>query len=220
MDTEKHDAWDLHCHINDASAAEYRSDMPEIRTDIGAVIGADFEIMAGPGAVLTGSERVAIAASARSGNPSDTLGVFASHLYQSPATVAADDVSRAARASGFPSVVETIGIVARLSAADRFCEVMGFDPKPLPDPTDDAPTGNVQNDLKKRRAHVPMPPGPIPVALDLVPSEGEALRAMFGPMYMTEDEMSDPHFRRTPGLDTPQLETIAARISLINECFY
>jgi hypothetical protein len=65
-----------------------------------------------------------------------------------------------------------------------------------------------------------MPPGPIPVSLDLVPSEGKALRALHGPLYMTGEQMGDPGFARQPGLDTPQLETVAARISLLNECFY
>ncbi len=65
-----------------------------------------------------------------------------------------------------------------------------------------------------------MPPGPIPMTLDLVPSEAEAFRAMFGPLYMTEEQMGDPLFAREPGLNTPQLETIAGRISMINECFY
>ncbi|MCZ6739596.1 MAG: hypothetical protein O7C01_07470 [Actinobacteria bacterium] len=58
------------------------------------------------------------------------------------------------------------------------------------------------------------------MTLDLVPSEAEALRAMFGPLYMTEEQMGDPRFAREPGLNTPQLETIAGRISMINECFY
>lgn len=65
-----------------------------------------------------------------------------------------------------------------------------------------------------------MPPGPIPVALDLVPGEGEALRAFFGPFYMTEEQMADPSFVRHPGLDTPQLETVAGRVSMLNQCFY
>jgi hypothetical protein len=65
-----------------------------------------------------------------------------------------------------------------------------------------------------------MPPGPIPVTLDLIPSEAEAFRAMFDSLYMTEAQMADPQFGREPGLNTPQLETIASRISMLNECFY
>ena len=65
-----------------------------------------------------------------------------------------------------------------------------------------------------------MPPGPIPVALDLVPAEGRALRAMSGPFYMTEEQMADPSFARHPGLDTAQLEVVAARVSMLNQCFY
>ena len=194
--------------------------MGTIRSDIHEVIANDFQTMAAPGAVLTGTKRVALAKAARTGTGSTPLEEFAAHLYQDPATVHASDVTDAAEADGYPSVVEAIGVVARLSAADRFHRVMGMDFEPLIQPTNAPPTGESRDDLKIRGAYVPMPPGAIPVALDLVPSEGKALRAMFGPLYMTEDEMADPQFQRSPGLNTPQLETIAARISLINRCFY
>ena len=108
----------------------------------------------------------------------------------------------------------------RLSSVDRIHHVLGVDLEPLPEPHLGEPTGEIAEGLKRRRGFLPKPPGEIPVTLDLVPSEGKALRAMFGPMYMTEEEMADPYFERDPGLNTPQLETIAARISLINRCFY
>jgi hypothetical protein len=65
-----------------------------------------------------------------------------------------------------------------------------------------------------------MPPGSIPFSLDLVPAEGWALMEIHGPLYMTPDEMGDPQFNRSPGLHRPQMELVAARTSLINECFY
>lgn len=145
---------------------------------------------------------------------------FARHLYTTPATVREETVRAAADAAGEPETVETIGIVARLAAIDRVHQVLDVDLEPLPDPFPGEPTGNIDESLKRRRCHVPMPPGPIPFALDLLPDEGLRWQEMFGPLYMTEEEMGDPHFHRAPGLDTPQLETVAARISMLNECFY
>ncbi len=179
-----------------------------------------FRYLAGPGAVLTGTERVAIANAARSGEPRNALERLARHLYSSPATVHEEHVRQAADARGDAATVEAVGIVSRLACVDRVHQVAGASLDPLPEPAPGRPTGEVDPSLKRRRGFLPKPPGEIPVALDLVPTEGEELRAMFGPMYMTDDEMEDPYFKRIPGLDTPQLETVAARVSMINECFY
>lgn len=200
--------------------SKLRSATVPIREDVVETEVRQFADLAGPGAVLTGGERVALAAAARSGQTDGALQEFARHLYASPGSVHSVHVRAAADAASDPAAVEAIGIVARLRAIDRVHEVVGVDLEPLPPPSSNEPTGEITPGLKRRRGHVPMPPGPIPVTLDLVPSEGDALRAMFGALYMTDQEMGDPHFNREPGLNTPQLETIAARISLLNECFY
>lgn len=191
-----------------------------VRPEVIEVERVAFDALATPGAVLNGMERVAVAAAARSGDAADALQKFAHHLYSRPADVHGEDVRAAADATGDPAVVETIGIVARLSALDRVHDVLNVDLEPLPDPKPGEPIGVITEGLKRRRGHVPMPPGPIPVTLGLVPSEEPPFHALFGPLYMTEEEMGDPHFHREPGLNTPQLETVAARISLLNECFY
>ena len=192
----------------------------EARSDAVAAEKAQFVALASPGAALTGEERVTIASAARTGDPENELQQLAHHLYSEPATVHEEHVRAAADAAGDPAAVEVVGIVARLSSVDRIHDVLGVDSEPLPEPSEGEPTGEFVEGLKRRRGFLPKPPGEIPVTLDLVPSEGRALRAMFGPMYMTEEEMADPYFERDPGLNTPQLETIAARISLINRCFY
>ncbi len=181
---------------------------------------AQFVALASPGAVLTGTQRVTLAAAARTGQVADGLETLAHHLYTEPAAVHEQHVRKAADLFGDPATVEAIGIVSRLSSVDRIHTVLGVDPEPLPEPLPGEPTEAVAKGLKRRRGFLPKPPGEIPTTLDLVPGEGHALRAMFGPMYMTEHEMGDPNFRREPGLNTPQLETVAARISLLNRCFY
>lgn len=191
-----------------------------IRREVVDVERMAFEALATPGAVLDGAERVELAAAARSGKASSELQSFGHHLYTSPGTVHEEHVRAAADATSDPAVVEAIGIVARLSALDRVHDVLDVELEPLPEPKPGKPTRIIREDVRRRRGHIPMPPGPIPVTLGLVPSEEPPFHALFGPLYMTEEEMGDPHFRRDPGLDTPQLETIAARISLLNQCFY
>jgi hypothetical protein len=190
------------------------------RQDVMDAEEAQFAVLASPGAALTGEQRVALASAARNGYATDQLQTFARHLYTEPSTVHEEHVRAAADVVGDPATVEAIGIVARLSSVDRLHDVLNVDPEPLPQPRPGEPTGRITDALKRRRGFLPKPPGEIPSTLDLVPQEGDALRAMFGPMYMTEHEMGDPLFHREPGLNTPQLETVAARISLLNRCFY
>lgn len=191
-----------------------------VREDLIDIESRLIDQLARPGSTLTGEERVRVARTARHGGQNSLLETLGHHLYTDPGTVTEQHVRATADSDGEPRTVETIGITARLSAIDRLHRVLDVDLEPLPDPLPGKPTGNTAESLKRRRCHVPMPPGPIPFALDLLPDEGRDWREMFGPLYMTEEEMGDPHFHREPGLDTPQLETVAARISVLNECFY
>lgn len=161
-----------------------------------------------------------IAGQARNGHDRSPLAAFAAKLYRDPADVTGNDVALVAESVGFPKVVETIGVISRLAAIDRFHIVIGIQPPELPQPVEGDPTGEIIPDLQKRRGHVPMPPGPIPVSLDLVPAEGRAMMDLHGSLYMSEEQMEDAAFARVPGLNTPQLEVVATRVSLLNECFY
>jgi hypothetical protein len=202
------------------SMSELANATVHVRDDIIEMESRSFAALATPGGSLSGEDRVALASAARSNETKTDLERFARLLYSSPATVKAEHIDKAAEDAGFPRTVEAIGIVARLSALDGVHLALGVDLEPLPVPLPGPATGEIAQDLKRRRGHVPMPPGPIPVTLDLIPSEAEAFRAMFDSLYMTEAQMADPQFGREPGLNTPQLETIASRISMLNECFY
>lgn len=191
-----------------------------VRREIEKAIEGVLDSLAHPGGSLDGRQRVSIAQLAREGNPTNALESFATLLYSNPAGVTGHDVAKAASHSGFPPVVETIGIISRLAAIDRFRTVIGIELPALPEPRSGPPTGEIATGLEKRRGHVPMPTGAIPVSLDLVPAEGRATLDLHGALYMTEGQMGDPEFAREPGLNTPQLETIATRVSLLNECFY
>lgn len=191
--------------------------------DVTAVFAALWEHLASPGATLTGTERVALAEASRGGDGTGAhpaLAGLARHLGLEPGTVFADDVRAAADATGDAPVVETVAVVSLLSAVDGMHDALGVPREPLPEPRPGSPTGEVAEGLKRRRTHVPMPRGAIPVALDLVPAEGRMRIDLSAPIYMPDDEMVHPDWRRRPGLERPQMEVIAARTSWHNDCFY
>ncbi len=72
--------------------------------------------------------------------------------------------------------------------------------------------------VKKRAAWVPMAPGSIAYALSLVPHEMAAQEELHGPLYLTYEGMADLEY--VNGLTRAQMELVAARVSVINECFY
>ncbi|MEZ5175101.1 MAG: hypothetical protein R2823_02695 [Acidimicrobiia bacterium] len=197
-----------------------------VRPDIGASHRRFWRHLARPGGSLRGAERVAIAATARTatagdrGSFSPSLTDLAIRLMAEPGSVRASHVLTACDAAGEAQTVETIGIVSHLSAIDGFHRALGVDLPTLPEPEPGPPTGEVTPGLKRRRSHIPMPPGPIPVALDLVPAEARMLATLHGPHYMTFEEMDHNDFARVPGLDRAQIEHVSARISLLNKCFY
>ena len=145
---------------------------------------------------------------------------FAIKLMRDPASVSGADVRAAADTAGDPQTVETMGVICQLAAVDAFHDGLGLELPPLPTPKPGLPTADVTPDLKRRRTHVPVPPGPIPVTLDLVPAEGRMLELLAGPQYMTYAEMAFPDFARTPGLNRAQMELVSSRLSFHNECFY
>ncbi len=200
-----------------------------IRGDIPATLRNEWGHLAAPGATLSSRERIAVAAVSRSsvdggGVPASGLDPsiddLATTLMADPGAVDEALVRSTAAAVGDPTTVEVIGIVSRLSAVDGFHMALAVPIEALPDPVEGDPTRDITPDLKRRRTHVPMPPGPIPVSLDLAPSEGIAMEDLAGPLYMTYSDMAHDDFARSPGLNRSQMELISSRTSHRNGCFY
>ena len=201
----------------------------QVRADLRYAYINTWAHFARPGPTLTGHQRLnllAMVREANEGNPGaegwwdENLGLLAATLYSTPNLVNGDLVAKAISAVGDAQTVETIAIVSMLASIDGTHRALGAEAEPLPTPEDGTPTGKVTAGLKRRRAHVPMPPGPIPSSLDLLPDEGAAFQALFGPQYMTNAEMMLDDFRRMPGLNRAQMELISTRTSVHNECFY
>ena len=182
-----------------------------------------------PGPTLSGPDRVEVLAAARNGKAPEQAGAawfgpaiatMTDTLYGTPKAMNGSIVAAAVEEAGDPTTVEVIGLVSMVAALDGTHRALGAALEPLPEPQTGAPTGIITDGLKRRRTHIPVPPGPIPVVLDLLPEEGAAFQAMFGPQYMTGWEMALNDFRRHPGLDRAQMEIVSSRTSMHNECFY
>ncbi len=199
-----------------------------VRDDIRRVFLDVWHNFSQPGPVLDAHQRRAVLDAARAPSPkapgssvvSSPLLALARSLYANPADVDHQLVRSAADQAGDPATVEVIALTAMLAAVDGTHRALGIEPEPLPEAHSGEPTGRIASGLSRRRTHIAMPRGAIPTALDLLPDVGRTFRSLFGPLYMTEEEMTYPALSRQPGLDRAQMELVSSRTSLINECFY
>jgi hypothetical protein len=193
-----------------------------VRDDLREAHVAIWAHLARPGQVFDANRRRAILAAARADDPEggDPVDHLATTLYGNPPAVTQSLVRSVIETEGEPAVVETVSLVSMLAAVDDTHRALGAELESLPDPVPGEPSGTIATGLKRRRTHVPMPRNSITVALDLLPLENEAYAAACGPHYMTFAEMASPIYERSPGLNRAQLETIASRTSLFQECFY
>ena len=199
-----------------------------VRDDIQRVFLDVWHHFSQPGPVLDAHHRRAVLDAARDASPKvpgasivpSPLLDLARSLYANPANVDRQLVRLAADQAGDPAAVEVIALAAMLAAVDGTHRALGIELETLPKAHSGEPTGRIASGLSRRRTHIAMPRGAIPTALDLLPDVGRTFRSLFGPLYMTEEEMAYPAFSRRPGLDRAQMELVSSRTSLINECFY
>lgn len=199
-----------------------------IRPDLIDNLERTWANLARPGARWTGAERLTIADEARRARkqrpPGATLpaaAIDAARLLAARPAAARRRWLEDLVAGGldYERFVELVGVVSRLVAMDTFRHALGLPPEPLPEPVPGEPSGKVASQARRDRAWVPMVGAAgVTQALSLVPSENTELERFHGPMYLTFDQMSDPAFAR--GLTRPQMELVAARTSVVNECFY
>lgn len=192
---------------------------------------------ASPGATLTGIERHQVAlrsrramavASSRSpisaSRDDDVTGDSREWLVDRITTAAAtirpahiDQLGDAGLTDS--TYVEILGLVARLQAVDTFCFAIGAELPELPAPIDGPPTGIVADEAALLGGWVPtVGPASPPNALTLLPDEHEAMLDLHGALYLSVEGMADLDADR--GLHRTQMEYVAARTSLLNECFF
>ena len=185
----------------------------------------------GPGALFAGSRRQAVATGTRQvamGATVSTDGVT-SHIIAQLALNAQGVrpewiASLSERGVGPLDLVELLGVVARTMAIDTFCFALGVDARPLPDPPSGAhveagPHGEVDASAACNGGWLPTVGPAWPTnALSAVPSENRAMHQLQAAFYLATGEMGELDVQR--GLHRTQMELVAARTSLLNECFF
>ena len=198
-------------------------------TEIDELIERQWERLRSPGAWLTGPQRVAIASAARgvtNESISAALAEAAQRVYDEPATITLDWL-HTIRASGTTNeeYVELVGIVAQLRAVDTFEFGMGRVTRALPEPTNGDPSGAEVNGATLDGGWVPTvgPAYPLSV-LSLAPDEHDAMVDISEVLYLAPRAgegftKGNQHVVRDD-LTRIQIEFVAARTSLVNDCFY
>lgn len=200
--------------------------LPPAPTEIDDVIDDQWRRFGEPGTWLTGDERVAVVRAARSAPPLDeddapvTITEVAGLVSHRAATIGSDTVDLI-EAAGIDrsTYVEIVGLVSRATAIDTFERGIGRRPRELPEPADGEPSRESAPEARRRAGWVSTVGaiGP-PTALTSVPREAADQEALHGALYLSYSGMSDLDVDR--GLHRTQMELVAARVSLLNDCFF
>jgi alkylhydroperoxidase family enzyme len=202
-----------------------------VKPDLADAFRVVWTQLAAPGTWWTGTERVSLAKVGRaayageeppSGTGLSKAAVAAATLLGAKPSAITKQAIVDWEQSGLDSnrYVELVGVVSRVTAVDTFHRALGCDLEPLPTPSPGEPTRNLPAiPARTTKAWVPMigPPS-IPISLSAVPTESDGLEALHAAMYLAYEEMGNPVIQR--GLSRVQMELVAARASVVNECFF
>lgn len=183
--------------------------------------------LARPGTWLTGERRVEAARAARfDDSPNTPLGIAARRIYDAPASITQAWIADL-EAGGLTLLeyVEVVGITARLRALDTLDFGHESPLWQLPDPIAGEPT-RLSVDATVDGGWVPTIGVAFPTTvLSSVPAENDAMNDVHSELYLapTGDRdgfaMGNMQVVRD-GLGRPQMEFIASRTSLLNDCFF
>ncbi len=199
-----------------------------VRPDIVNAFTREWEALAAPGSFFSGSEQIAIAAAYRSvRNGESGVGELAPMVAEVVVKLSSDPGAIRRHwveylfAGGLEvgRYVEITSVVSRIAAVDGFHRMMGFALPPLPSPTQGSPTGELDPKAAPGKAFVPMIRGTsIWWALTLVPKAYDRMEDLHCVLYLSPEQMPSSESPRM--ITRPQMELVASRTSLINECFY
>ena len=135
--------------------------------------------------------------------------------------------------------VELVGTVVSVLSIDAFCRAIGAPLHPLPEPEPGAASGyRPEIAAPDGESWVPMVPfdnsgtpeadlwpakrtGNVIRALSLAPDEVRTLNDLGGAHYIDHGLVRDPSATRADGaLTRAQIELVAGRVSILNDCFY
>ena len=211
-----------------------RPDQP-IDNRLAATIDRARSHIASPGSFFTGAERVAvalIARAARHGNDRpntmlspvvvETVETFAVDAH----TITAEWVDER-EAAGIPreAYVELLAITCFAVVLDTFEFAVGAlgageGLRALPDPLTGDPTGAIDDTAAIEGGWVPtVGPAWPPTGFSAIPAEHRMMHTLHRELYISVPKMGDLDLVRD-GLARDQMELVAARTSLVNDCFF
>lgn len=197
-----------------------------VPAEIDDLIARQWERLGRPGTWFDGRERVAIAEAARHGDGDGPAATAARRIHDEPATIDRAWL-QALEDDGLTlaEYVEVLGLVSQLRAIDTFEFAVGRPTRPLPDPIDGDPSHDSVDDAVINGAWVPtvglaFPP----TILSSVPAENESMHDVHEVLYLAPRAgdgytMGNMAVVRD-GLARTQMEFVAARTSLVNDCFF
>jgi len=174
---------------------------------------------------------------------SDSLSSALRHLISKVAIAPKSidlDFFRKSLASGISDeeYVETIGIVSRVVNLDIFSRGLGIPMRTLPKPNGGKPQqsrpasaidegawvatipNDTRNDPLGRQMYGGGPQPFIYRALSLAPKEAKRVILGGNAQYLPLDKFMDFTYSHHPALTRSQLEIVAGRVSVLNQCFY
>jgi hypothetical protein len=220
-----------------------------VRRDLADAHRLAWEHVAEPGSWWAGEQRVELARTAMSALAEpDPLPPWVSasgsgRIASLTAPAAAHDLAyRLARHAGTITIdvyrsttaqigelpyVELCGIVSTVAAVWHFCRNVGIEVPPLPPPVAGEPSREMPDQLATPRLNwvpVAAPADEVAAvvqAYTAVPGEHANTWRMAASQYMSDADMVHPDWCRRPGgLTRAQMELVAARVTLLRDCFY
>jgi hypothetical protein len=200
------------------------------RQTIAALHRRSLADLAAPGDWWDGASRRAIMDEAR--------GAMSGHVGRGPLPAAAGEVihrvvndsgrltRRWAEAQidelGEGPYAEVVGVTAIVTARDVYTRAIGDPPVELPPPLDGPPAAERPDGVGDVGAWIAMTEekalANVSRALSLVPRTNATWRALVTDSYSRGPEMLELTWKRA--LTRPQIELVAAQVSLLQECFY
>jgi len=210
----------------------------EVRADLRDAHTASLAHVVSPGARFTGERRRAIAQAAIDAflavappppwvRPYGDLALDVAHrLGRSAGTITEQWYEQVITEGLHPlEWVEIVGVVIAALPPVAFARAIGASIPELPPAVDGPPTGHEAAELAPATLNwVPVAApadqtASVVQALSALPDEWDNLWRLAEVQYMSDRQMDDPLWNRGT-LSRPQMELVAARLSLIRECFF
>ena len=194
------------------------------------VLADQWEQLAQPGTWWTGQQRIDIASVGRcslrnlpapDANSIDQVARNAAKVVATDAGSITKEIVEGFASDGLSPLhyVELVSVIARTTAIDTATVGLGNGLEPYLPAVPGMPSNVAAAGAKQRSAWVPMVGAAgATSALSGVSAEDRAQEQLHGALYLSYQEMGDWVINK--GLSRPQMELMAARTSLLNNCYF